>query len=164
MKKVITLICFLALCVAGVSAQKGSQAVGGHLMYGTDSKAFGIGAIYQYGLTDQLRLEGVLDYDLPKNHASALSLGANIHYLFPVAADVNIYPLAGLGYYHAMISDFEIMGTKIEGDSKGYLYFNIGAGAEFNVTDKLSIPLELKYFHVSSNGQLLPTVGLKFKF
>lgn len=168
MKKLFALLGLVTLFTVGAFAQQGNQSFGVHLNYGTDSKMFGAGVVYQYGLTDQLRLEGVFDYDFPKNKVSDFALGANVHYLFPVAADVNIYPLAGLGYYNVHWGGVEesFMGKtiKVDDGNKGYLYFNAGAGAEFNLTGNLTLPIELKYQHVNGNGQLVPSVGLKFNF
>ena len=58
------LIIFAALISLGASAQKGEQNIGAHVLFGTDMSNFGIGAKYQYNVTNAIRLEGVADYYL----------------------------------------------------------------------------------------------------
>ena len=60
----------------------------------------------------------------------------NFHYLFPVAEDIKIYPLAGvnLAMQHGDMDDKEsIFG------------FNIGAGAEYYLQSNLKLNLDIKY-------------------
>ena len=61
MKKLFLMLC-VALVSVGAFAQKGEQRVGLNLNYGTEVANVGLGAKYQYGLTDAIRLEGGFDY------------------------------------------------------------------------------------------------------
>ena len=96
------------LCVAlisvGAFAQKGEQRVGLNLNYGTEISNVGLGAKYQYGITDAIRLEGSFDYFFKKDGASMWDINVNAHYLFPFAKKFAVYPLVGLTYANCKVT------------------------------------------------------------
>ena len=61
----------------------------------------------------------------------------NFHYLFPVAEDIKIYPLAGvnLAMQHGDAYD----------KKESIFGFNIGAGAEYYLSEQLKLNLDIKY-------------------
>ena len=97
MKKLFLMLC-VALVSVGAFAQKGEQRVGLNLNYGTEISNVGLGAKYQYGITDAIRIEGSLDYFFKKDGASMWDINVNAHYLFPFAEKFAVYPLVGLTY------------------------------------------------------------------
>lgn len=77
-------------------AQKGRQAIGFGLSYGTEIESAGLGIKYQYNITNPLRIEPSFNYFFENDNVSMLDLNVNFHYLCPVAQSVKLYPLFGL--------------------------------------------------------------------
>ena len=96
MKKI--LLAAAVLLSLGASAQlsaqeRGKISVGGGLSYMTEGSWIGVGAKARYGLTDDIRLEGGVNYFLPKNNVSALDFGVNAHYVVSLDEKISVYPL-----------------------------------------------------------------------
>jgi outer membrane protein X len=106
MKKIFLSV-FFAMIGMCVFAQKGDFAVGVNLGYapvmesGVSLSNLGIGAKAQYNVTDPLRLEVGANYWLKSKEVSMFDLAVNAHYLIPVTEKIKIYPLVGVGYFHA---------------------------------------------------------------
>ena len=64
MKKIIIAACMALLGCGSVFAQQGKQAIGGNLSYGTEIESVGIGLKYQYNITDQIRIEPSMNFDI----------------------------------------------------------------------------------------------------
>lgn len=199
MKRILFLATLLMAVVSSVSAQKGQSAVGINLgaapclESGVSLTNFEIGAKYQYGITDAIRLEADLSYGLKSKGIDVFEVSANAHYLFNIGEKIKVYPLVGIGYGH--------IGAGLSGDdgdydydpsddeeypyprAKGYPYYpeeeedygddstsankfllNVGAGAEYALTSKLSVGVELKYQYMSHFSRLPITVGVTYKF
>ena len=105
MKKILFLaVCFLML-VGNTYAQKGKQAIGFGLSYGTEIESVGLGLKYQYNITNPIRLEPSLNYFFENDNVSMLDVNLNFHYLFPVASKVKLYPLLGLTFSNWKLDD-----------------------------------------------------------
>lgn len=178
-------MCAIMLSI-GAFAQKGEQAVGINLNVspclesGASLTNFGISAKYQYGITDAIRVEGALGYDFKSKGIGIFEVGANAHYLFNVTDKIKIYPLVGLGYanvsgsyggtYTVTGMDFNTGEPKWEQTEKGgsssmsKFYFNIGAGAEYALTDRFGINFELKYQYIKDFSRLPISLGVTYKF
>jgi outer membrane protein X len=172
MKKVISVFLLtLAVCLNGF-AQKGEKAVGLNLGYGSEIKTIAIGAKFNYGITDQIRLSPSFNYFFEKDGLSGWEVNADVHYLFSVAPKISVYPLAGLtftGWTFDWGGLFEDLGgVEIEGESNSNtetkLGLNIGGGIGYQLTNTIAIGLELKYSLVSDFDQLVPTINLTYKF
>jgi outer membrane protein X len=142
-------------------AQKGIQAAGVHLSYGTEIESFGIGIKYQYNITDNIRLEPSMNYFFENNGIDQFDINANAHYLFPMASNVRIYPLAGLTF--ARWSFPQLIGGKFSNDATR-LGINFGGGAEMDITDKLMLNFELKYQFVNDFDQAIFNFGIAYMF
>lgn len=142
-------------------AQKGIQAAGVHLSYGTEIESFGIGLKYQYNITDNIRLEPSMNYFFENNGIDQFDINANAHYLFPMASNVRVYPLAGLTF--ARWSFPQLIGGKFSNDATR-LGINIGGGAEMDITDKLMLNFELKYQLVNDFDQAIFNLGIAYMF
>lgn len=162
MKKLLVLLVCLCAFVATSYAQKGESSLGVNLNYGDDSN-LGLGVKYRYGLTDNLRIEPAFNYYFKHEYFSMWDLGANLHYVFPVADRVAVYPLAGLGYAHATahLSD---LGEGWKNISDGKIAVNLGAGVDFKVASTVNLNLELKYQIVENVNQLIISAGVAFAF
>lgn len=168
---------FLTLCVAFISvgafAQKGEKAAGINLNFGTTAKNVGLGAKFQYGITDAIRIEPSLTYYF--GGSGMLDITANAHYVFNVAPKFNVYPLAGFGFdmcryetvdfgdswdVYPFVGDFE---TKHETDV--CFKFNFGVGAEYDITSRIAMGLELRYEVITGGySQFVVGIGAKYKF
>ncbi len=153
-------ICLAATTTAGAQ-EKGDMAVGGNLVLGTGNSYtnIGIGAKFQYNVTQPIRLEGSFTYFLEKDYVSMWDLGVNGHWLFAVAENkFNVYPLAGLG----------IMGIAVDhgfgSASSSEVCFNFGGGIDYSLTEKLVLNAEAKYKVVENWNRLVLSVGLAYRF
>lgn len=90
-------------------------------------------------------------------------INANVHYLFPVASNVRLYPLAGFTYtnWHldlGKVGDYNVSG------SDGKFGVNLGAGAEFNLAANWVMNLEIKYQLISDVDQGVFNLGVAYNF
>ena len=175
----------LVASVCSAMAQKGEKAVGLQLNYGTQIESMGIGAKFQYGITNAIRLEPSFNYFFGKSGGNMFDFNVNAHYLFDVAPKVKVYPLVGIGY--ASISGGGGIDISYDGgeswEDYGYEYdedwsdegsssssrsgnftVNLGAGAEYQLTDRLSINAEVKYQIISNFNQVVVGIGAAYKF
>ena len=60
--------------LSGVYAQKGRQAIGFGLSYGTEIESIGLGLKYQYNITNPIRLEPSLNYFIENDNVSMLDI------------------------------------------------------------------------------------------
>jgi opacity protein-like surface antigen len=164
MKKLILAITVMALAtlVANPAAaqSKGDMAAGAKVAFGTGTGYgnLGIGAKFQYNVTDPIRLEGSFTYFLPKNNVNMWDFSANAHWLFPVSEGVNLYPLAGLGMWGVKYS---YMGYG--GSAGSEIALNIGGGADFFMSESMFLNAEAKYM-VTGGGLLVLSAGVGFMF
>ena len=156
MKKLAVFFSMMFLFMGTVFAQKGIQAAGAHLAYGTEIKSFGIGVKYQYNITDNIRLEPSLNYFFENDGVDQFDINANAHYLFPMASNVRVYPLAGLTFarWESSFSDGDVTRLGV----------NVGGGVEFDISDRLILNFELKYQFVSDLDQAIFNAGIAYTF
>ncbi len=192
MKKVL-LAAGLALAgFAGASAQEGQTAAGINLGVapclegeGTPTN-FGIGAKFQYNVTDPIRVEANLEYWFKAKNISVFDVAANIHYLIPIVDNVRLYPLIGIGYGNIHlstpkldISDIQIPnipGVDIDDIIDAYkdavdsssnnsrFLFNIGCGVEYDLTENLVANFEFKYQYLKDFNRMPFQIGIAYKF
>jgi len=156
MKKLVVLFSMMFFIMGSAFAQKGIQAAGVHLSYGTEIESFGIGVKYQYNITDNIRLEPSMNYFFENNGVDMFDLNANAHYLFPMASNIRVYPLAGLTF-----ASWDA-GKGVDNITR--LGVNLGGGAEFDIADNLMLNFELKYQFVSDLDQAIFNVGIAYMF
>ena len=180
MKKLFISLCVALMGLCASAQQKGDMAVGLNLGVapclesGLSVTNVGIGAKFQYNVTDPIRLEADVDYWLKDKGMDLFDVTVNAHYLFTVAERFKVYPLVGIGFGRAKIgADFDIdyhslpYDNHIEGSvsaSSTKFLANIGIGAEYPVTDKLSIGAEIKYQYIKDFCRLPISVGATYKF
>jgi len=167
----ITVIAVLAMSVAAVAQITGDKAVGANLVFGSGDglSNVGIGAKFQYNVTDPIRLEGSFTYFFKKDYVSMWDFSVNAHYLFHVADQITVYPLAGVGLLGVTASipkidlgDFGIIGGG--SSSKTEFGFNLGGGIDYKLTDQLFLNAELKYKIYNNWDRFLISVGVGYKF
>ena len=159
MKKLAFLVITLIMGVTTAFSQnaQGDKGIGLNLNYAAET-SFGLGAKFQYNLTDHVRIEPEFNYYFEPDWVSFWDLGVNFHYLFPVASDVTIYPAVGIGYAHAK-ADFEEISA-----SEGKFNAKIGVGADFNLGGNWKLNIEPKYQIVDDFNQFVISAGLTYKF
>ncbi len=160
MKKLFLMLCVAVMGIGSLSAQKGLSAAGINLGYGSEMETFHLGAKYQYGITDALRIEGAFNYwfEDKEKCPSCWDIDVTAHYLFSVAENLNLYPLAGVMYFKPDWSDVD-----------GSMGLNIGAGAEYSVAENIAINLEAKYQKLFDKDledfdQTAISIGATYKF
>jgi len=171
LKSMIIAIAAVTMSVAVNAQEKGDMAVGGNLVFGSgDSYSnMGVGAKFQYNVTKPIRLEGSFTYFFEKDLASMWDLSVNAHYLFPVANQINVYPLAGVGILGTKVNiptiDLDDWGIYGGGSaSTSEVCFNVGGGIDFKITDKLILNAEVKYKIASDWNRLLLSAGIAYLF
>ncbi len=117
-----------------------------------------MGARYQYNITNNVRIEPEFNYYFKHDYCSFWDLGANFAYLFPIASDVTVYPLAGIGYMHGKA---EAMGEDV---NDGSFQAKLGAGVEFQLVPNAKLIIEPKYQFNDFENQFIITAGVAFCF
>ena len=153
MKKLIVFMSMMFCIMSSAIAQKDIKAIGVHLNYGTEIESFSLGAKYQQNLTNEIRIEPSMNYHFKKGDVDLLDLNLNLHYIFPMASNIRLYPLAGLTYERW---DF--------GKVENRLGVNIGSGVEFDIADNWMTNIELKYKLIKDFDQAVFTVGIAYMF
>lgn len=160
MKKFIVLFSMMFFVMSNALAQKGIQSAGVHLSYGTEISSIGLGVKYQYNITDNIRLEPSINYFFENDGADMFDINATAHYLFPMASNVRLYPLAGL--------TFARWGWDLGNDgaevTKSKFGVNLGGGAEFDISKEFMLNFEVKYQLVSDFDQAIFSLGIAYMF
>ena len=163
MRKLLILMSFIALLANSSFAQKGNKAVGVHV---DASASMGIGAKFQYCITEAIRLEPNVNYYFG-NVGNIVDINANVNYLFPIFEKAKVYPLAGIGFgfnkeYVLDETNYEDSGNF---ETSGGLVVNLGGGAEYTLNDKFSLGADLKYQVVTGGfNHITFSVGVIYKF
>ena len=190
MKKFFIFTCAALIGLCASAQEKGDMAVGLNLGVapslenGASVTNFGIGAKFQYNVTNPIRLEGAFDYGFKNKGVDVMTIGINAHYIFNLSDKFNIYPLVGVGYAHCKATaigipdldendwldiaygqtDIDDYGTKEESGSANKFFFNVGVGAEYAINDKISIGAEIKYQYIENFNRLPISLGVAYKF
>ena len=158
--------------ICSMSAQKGEMSAGLNISYGTEISSIGIGAKYQYGITDVIRGEASFNYFIENNCLSMWDINLTAHYLFNISDKINVYPLAGLTYTRVKYEWVQDIPDEYKDTVKpGTVYanggkfgVNIGGGAEYSISKNLTIGAELKYTLISTWDQAVVSIGVTYKF
>ena len=153
MKKLVVLMSMMLCIVGSAMAKKGIKSVGLNLNYGTEIESFSLGVKYQQNITDEIRLEPSMNYYFENKGIDMFDVNFNAHYLFPMASNIRIYPLAGLTFERWDI-----------GKVKNKLGVNLGAGAEFDIADQWMMNFELKYKIIKDFDQAAFSLGISYMF
>ena len=161
MKKVFVSICVALRGFGAFAQEKGDMAAGLNLGVapslesGVSVTNLGIGAKFQYNVTNPIRVEADFDYWLKNKGLDFFDISVNAHYLFHFSEKLTAYPLVGIGYGRC--------GGGVSDSMKGIL-FNVGVGAEYALNSKISVGAELKYQYVKDFSRLPITIGVTYKF
>lgn len=193
MKKYLLTICLALAGLSSFAQEKGDMSVGVNLGVapciesGASLTNFGIGAKFRYHVTSPIRVEADLDYWLKSKECDVLDFSVNAHYLFKVTDKINVYPVVGLGYARvgSFISyddnfddyDFPDYGRSSNNpweDMEDYMdesssalnrmLINVGIGADYALTDRISVGAEIKYQYIKDFNRLPINIGVTYKF
>ena len=190
MKKFFIFTCAALIGLCASAQEKGDMAAGLNLGVapclesGASVTNFGIGAKFQYNVTNPIRLEAAFDYGFKSKGVDAMTLGINAHYIVKVANKISVYPLVGIGYAHCKATatgipdlgendwgnianwetDIDDYGTKEESGSANKFFFNVGVGGQYDLNDKLAVNLEIKYQYIKNFNRLPISLGVAYKF
>ena len=172
MKKILALVCTALLGITAGMAQvnKGDVAAGINLNYGSKIENLGLGAKFQYTIIDHLRAEVGFNYFFKKNFQSMWDANLNAHYLINVYQDkLYLYPIVGLNF--SSLSFDEKGAAKEFGPQAGNAHddinrfgMNLGAGAEYRITENIGIALEYRHTILKDIDQGVFTIGANYKF
>lgn len=159
MKKfALIIVCLLATISTSFAQRAGDKSLGLNLNYASET-SFGIGTRFQYNFTDNIRVEPEFNYYFKHDYCSFWDLGANFSYLFPVASDVVVYPLVGVGYMHGK-ADLDEFAEYDDGSFQAKL----GAGVEFKLLPTTKLIIEPKYQFNDFENQFIITAGVAYCF
>ena len=173
-KVAIVAIAVTTMSVTVNAQQAGDKAAGAFLRLGLydgeGAPNFGIGAKFQYNVTDPIRLDGSFTFYFPKKYDflggsitnSMWNIDLNGHWLFPLSDQLNLYPLAGLA----------IAGIKVKGKGDGgsasisdtFVGINLGGGVDYKLSDTLFLNGELKLQTMDGGSDLFISAGIVKKF
>lgn len=77
MKKIFIFLGLMFVMLSSTYAQKGRQAIGFGLSYGTEIESAGLGIKYQYNITNPLRIEPSFNYFFENDNVSMLESGSS---------------------------------------------------------------------------------------
>lgn len=159
MKKII--IALLLTVASSALAQEGEVRLGPVLGFGTKSELAtpSVGIKLNYGVTNRIELSPAFDYYIKNKGVSAWDLNLNAHYVFTAVDDLFLYPLVGLSLFHDAIDATDL----VKADANTRFGLNLGGGIRYNLTESISLGLELKYVLVSRWGGLNPSLNLMFR-
>ena len=155
MKKILFVFALALISMSSMAQSKGDMAAGVRLLYSTEVKNVGVGGLFRYMFTDNLRGEGSFDYFFEKDDLNAWNANANVHYLCPISPSTRAYPVIGLGLAN-FYSDMVHNSLK--------LTMNLGAGFEADLAKDLSLVIEAKYQIINHHNQFVPSLGVAYKF
>ena len=141
---------------------------GAELAYAGKMEAFGLGARLLYGLNENIRFDLSDHYYFKKEYKYLDDLNLNVHYLFDVADNLQLYPLAGvtLLLWKVEFDDYNFQTDTWFKNSFSDSKFgvNLGGGAQYALTDQLLLNGELKFQIISDTNQLVISAGVIYKF
>lgn len=163
MKKIITTILIMGFTLS-IQAQ---ITVGGGLGFNQKVSSVGITAKGEFSITDKIAISPNVSYFFGSAafvgfNQSVLGIDVNGTYSFDIIDNLKVYPIVGLNY-----SSYKTGGTYLFVDEQfgvksNAFGANIGAGAQWQFTDTLSVYLEPK-FVASNYSQVIVNVGILLK-
>lgn len=181
-------MCLALIGLCASAQEKGDMAVGLNLGVapclesGADLTNFGIGAKFQYNVTNPIRVEADVDYWFKNKGVDIFDVTANVHYLFNVGTKCKVYPLVGIGYANVKggysydyDDDYDFDFYSYDEDDFGddfdegssslsRFVFNVGAGFQYDLSEKLAVNAEVKYQYIKDFSRLPISIGVAYKF
>lgn len=172
MKKIFALALTIALTVTTAMAQayKGDIAAGVNLNYGSKIENLGLGAKFQYTIIDHLRAEVGFNYFFKKNYESMWDANLNAQYLINVYQEkLYLYPIVGLNFSSLSFDEKGFnkefgVDPSVEHDDINRIGLNLGAGAQYQITERIGLSLEYRHTILKDIDQGVFSLGASYKF
>lgn len=144
-------------------------SAGGGLVYGTEQETIGFNLRGQYSITESIDVVGGLTFYLPNKEKQTIlfatieskttmwAFDVDGHYNFGIIDKLKVYPLAGLNIAGVSV---DVNGTKASDTEVG---LNIGAGANYEISDQLAGFFETKYT-IGNYDQVVISFGVLYSF
>lgn len=163
-----------AIACLGTSAfaQKDTKELGVGLAYGTQAENVGLNVRGQYFVTDNVRLEGSINYFFKHKGLSMWDINANGAYVFKITDKFRAYPMLGFAFTN-WSSEYNTVkvnsdnSTTVYVKSKNTMRFgaNYGGGVEYALTNNISAFGEIREQVLpNSYSQGVFTLGVKARF
>lgn len=141
----------LMMCPATANAQfaRGEKSIGAKTGYAGKNESLAIGMIFQYSISNHIRLSPELGWAIKHHGLDAFNLDLNVHTPFTFTGErVALYPLAGLNYssWNKVFHD----GTKQQSLHHSRFGVNFGAGFEIRCGRRLKLGFEGRYTLIKS--------------
>ena len=157
MKKCIANLLIFGMVFLGLSSTTNAQIkLGGGLAFGSqDNIGIGIDVKAVFGITETITVSPSYNLFFPGEGADFWTINGDVRYNLVNDESLLVYPLAGLNISRVGFSGFGISGGTSE------IGLNLGGGAEFGFSEKLSAFGEIKYI-ISDFDQLVIAAGILF--
>jgi len=163
MKKFIiaTLILFYTL------SSQAQMAIGGGIGYNQKVSSVGLTVKGEFNITEQIAITPNVSYFFGSSrfigyNQSLLGIDVNATYAFNIIEKLKIYPIVGANFSSYKTRDTFLFIADEDVENETAFGANIGAGAQWQFTEKLSVYLEPKY--VASNySQIIVNAGVLLK-
>lgn len=193
MKKLVAMMGLMTLGLGSAMAQETEpkHAAGVDLEYNSKVKMVGFGVKYQWKVGKKKRLvfEPAFHYIIPKDGVKTLDVMANWHWNFNIGDKFKVYPLVGVGFAHGTVgvsladafSDLDDQANSNDPDNIGGVgkpgsngeistssstkfTWAVGAGVQYDFSDKWGGTLEVKNQGTGGTSQVVAAVGVLYKF
>jgi len=163
-------ITLLSIIIVALACNSFAQInAGGGITYGTEQKTIGFNLRGQYNIWENVDIVGGLTFYLPHKEKQTLifttvnskttmwSFDVDGHYNFDLIDKLKAYPIAGLNISGVSV---EVNSNKVSDTEVG---LNIGAGATYEITNKLAGLFEIKYT-IGNYDQAVIGIGVLYGF
>lgn len=136
--------------------------LGTGLVYGSEVKGAGVGALAEFFLNDEISFSPQVNYFFPRRFSggpksSFWEINTNLNYYFYQSNEANIYGLGGINYANISGSrnPFSAINARFG--------LNLGLGTNININSNFTPFAEARYV-VSSYDQVVLFLGIKFSY
>lgn len=144
---------FFVLLFAGFGTTATAQlAVGGGLAYNLEAEELGINVRAMYDIDGTWRGQAGYIFYLAGDGVNLSEINLNANYVFSDNGSVKFYGLAGLNFFTVGFDDINVGGIVFGGGNATETGLNLGAGANFVLSDNISLFGELKYIISDFDG------------
>jgi outer membrane protein X len=155
MKKIFLFLVLSVISSIGAYAGTGDMALAVKFDYASKYSQPGLGFEYQLSVVDNVRLAPEFNYYFKNDGVSTWDMNFNVQYVIYPFSNFSIYPFAGFSYTSW---DYDYA------DNVNKAGANIGCGAEYRISPKVSFITEERFLLISDRNQSITSFGLKFRF
>lgn len=151
------------LCVmAVVASAQVTTSVDGKFELCDDA---GVGAGVTFAFDEHFEFAPSISVFFPGSNTTLFSLEGDVHYKLPELTDkLDLYPIAGLGYYHWNTKYNTLVDNKpVEvKDKDNLLLVNLGFGARYHLSDQWAVFAEEKVQLVTRHYSNFLSIGISY--